>query len=137
MTLVIDASLTMSWYLDDESTPETDAVLDLVCDAGAIVPGLWRLEVADGFQSAIRCKRIEAGYRDEAIAQLSLLPIEVDSETGTYAWSTTIGLADRCGLTIYDAAYLELARRKSLPLATLDRELRDAAQALGLPLLGM
>ncbi len=137
MSLVLDASLTMSWYLEDESTPQTDAVLDLVCEEGAVVPALWRLEVANGFQSAIRRKRIEAGYRDDALVELTQMAIEVDAETATYAWTTTIRLADRFGLTIYEASYLELARRRGLPLATLDRELRNAAEALGAPLLGM
>lgn len=137
MSVVIDASLTLTWYFDDEATPAADAVLDRVSDAGAVVPVLWRLEVANAFQSALRRKRISAEYRDKSLTELVDLPITVDADTDTYAWTTTLRLAERFGLTIYDATYLELAQRRSLPLATLDRELRDAAAALDIALLGL
>ena len=137
MSLVIDASLTMAWYFEDESTPATDALLDRVTDTGAVVPGLWRLEVANAFQSALRRKRITAAYRDESLAELSALPIAIDADTDVYAWTTTLRLAERFGLTIYDATYLELAQRRSLPLATLDEALRRAAVALSVDCLGL
>lgn len=130
MTLVIDASVTLAWYFEDEAAPSVDAVLDRVVKSGATVPSLWRLEVANAFQSAIRRKRIASSYRDEALAALAQLAIVVDMETEAYAWSTTLRLAERHGLTLYDAAYLELAQRRSLPLATLDKKLRGAAVAL-------
>ncbi len=137
MSVVIDASLTLSWYFDDEATPAADAVLDRVSEAGAVVPGLWRLEVANAFQSALRRKRITAPYRDESLTELAAMPITVDEDTDTYAWTTTLRLAERFGLTIYDATYLELAQRRSLPLATLDKELREAAASLDVTLLGL
>jgi predicted nucleic acid-binding protein len=136
VSLVLDASLTLTWYFDDESTPVTDALLDQVAGAGAVVPTVWRLEVANALQMAIRRKRIDAAYRDAALAALVLLPITLDADTDTYAWTTTLRLAERFALTVYDAAYLELAQRRSLPLATLDVPLRVAAGALGLSLLG-
>lgn len=136
MTLVIDASLTMAWYFEDESTPATDELLDRVADAGAIVPTLWRLEVANAFQMAMRRQRIDAIYRDASLAELALMPITIDADTNDYAWSATLRLAERFSLTMYDAAYLELALRHHLPLATLDRELRSAAPALDIELLG-
>ena len=136
MSLVIDASLTMSWYFEDEATPATEKLLDTVARNGAAAPPLWRLEVANGFQSALRRKRIDMAYRNASIADLACLPITVDSEVDTHVWTTTLRLSDRYGLTIYDACYLELAHRRNLPLATLDRELRDAGKALGLSLLG-
>ena len=64
------------------------------------------------------------------------VPITLDADTDTYAWTTTLRLAERFALTVYDAAYLELAQRRSLPLATLDVPLRVAAGALGVSLLG-
>lgn len=137
MSLAIDASLTLSWYFDDEATAATDAVLALVSDVGAVAPSLWRLEVANAFQSALRRKRITATYRDLALTELAALPVAIDSETEFYAWSSTLRLADRFGLTLYDASYLELAQRRALPLATLDRRLRDAAAALDIALLGL
>lgn len=136
MSVVIDASLTLTWYFDDETTPTTDAVLDRVSEAGAIVPVLWRLEVANAFQSALRRKRITVVYRDESLSALAQLPITVDADTGTYAWTTTLRLAERFGLTLYDATYLELAQRRGLPLATLDKALCEAAAALAIPVLG-
>ena len=137
MSLVIDASLTLTWYFDDETTPATEDILDRVCETGAFVPSLWRLEVANAFQSALKRKRITGAYRDESLAALAQLPIVIDSDTDTYAWSTTLHLAERFGLTVYDAAYLELARRRGLPLATLDKDIRRAAAALGVGLLGL
>ncbi len=136
MSVVIDASLTMTWYFDDETTPETEAILDRVPQMGAVVPVLWRLEVANAFQSSIRRQRITPDYRDKSLAELARLPVTIDTDTGTHAWTTTPRLADRFGLTIYDAAYLELAQRRGLPLATLDKALRKAAATLDVSLLG-
>ena len=130
MSVVVDASLTLAWYFDDETTPETEAVLDQVARGGAVAPMLWRLEVANGLQSAVRRRRIDAAYRDGALAQLSRLSIAIDPETITYAWTTTLELSERFALTVYDAAYLELAQRLRLPLASLDGALRAAGAAL-------
>ncbi len=137
MSLVLDASLTLSWFFKDERTPGADAVLTEVTEKGAVVPSLWRLEVANALQMALRRKRIDAAFRDSALTQLSRLSITADPDMDTYAWTVTLQLADRFQLTLYDAAYLELAGRRRLPLATLDRELRDASAALGIALLGV
>jgi len=136
VSLVVDASLAIAWYFEDESNEATEGVLDRVTESGAVVPGLWRLEVANAFQMAVRRKRIDAAYRDASLGELALMPITVDDETNSYAWTTTLRLAERFSLTLYDAAYLELAQRRSLPLATLDRNLRAAAPALNIQLLG-
>lgn len=106
MSLVLNASLTLSWYFDDESTAATDALLTQVAETGAVAPGVWRLEVANAFQTAIRRKRINAAYRDDALAELALLPIAIDAATDAHAWGTTLRLAERFALTVYDAAYL-------------------------------
>jgi len=137
MSVVIDASLTLAWYFDDEATPATDAVLHAASETGAVVPMLWRLEVANAFQSAIRRRRITAAYRDVALSALLALPITVDEDTDTYAWSTTLRLSERFGLTVYDAAYLELAQRRNLALATLDADLRRAAEQSDIVCLGL
>jgi predicted nucleic acid-binding protein len=137
MSLVLDPSLALSWYFEDERTPEADELLDRVVDGGAVVPEIWRLEIANGFQMAIRRKRIDTIFRDNAMTELSALAITVDTETGTNAWAATLRLSDQFRLTVYDAAYLELAQRRKLPLATLDRELRVAAQAAGTPIQGL
>ena len=137
MTLVLDASLTVAWYFEDESTDATDALLQRVTATGAVVPSLWRLEVASAFQSAIRRKRIDTAYRDRSLARLAQLPVKVDADAESHTWSTTLRLADQFGLTIYDATYLELALRLGLPLATLDQPLRKAGGAIGITLLGL
>lgn len=136
MSLVIDASLTLAWYFEDESTPATDDVLDRVTAAGAVVPALWRLEVANAFQMAVRRGRTDQVYRDASLAELGFMPIRIDDDTNLYAWSATLRLAERFSLTVYDAAYLELAQRHALPLATLDEQLRAAAPGVNVPLLG-
>jgi predicted nucleic acid-binding protein len=136
VSLVLDASLTLSWYFEDERTRAIDAVLDEVAASSAVVPSLWRMEVANGLQMAIRRNRIDTAFRDRAIRQLSLLPIEVDQETDTYVWTATLRLSDRFGLTVYDAAYLELAQRRDLPLASIDKALSAAGRRLGVPIFG-
>jgi predicted nucleic acid-binding protein len=136
VSLVLDASLTLSWFFKDERTAGAEAVLTQVTETGAVVPGLWRLEVANGLQMALRRGRIDAAFRDAALTQLARLSIAADPDTDACAWTATLQLADRFRLTLYDAAYLELAQRRRLPLATLDKELRDAGPALGVALLG-
>jgi predicted nucleic acid-binding protein len=78
--------------------------------------------------------RHDAAFRDATLADLALLPIQVDPETNRHAWGATMRLAERHKLTVYDAAYLELAQRRGLPLATLDKDLRAAASAEGVVL---
>jgi predicted nucleic acid-binding protein len=136
VSLVLDSSMTLAWYFEDERTEATIAVLHRVAQAGAVVPGLWRLEVGNGLQAAVRRRRIDTAYRDVSLADLRSLPIAIDPETVTHAWSETLRLSDRFDLTLYDAAYLELALRRDLPLATLDRDLEEAARAENVPLLG-
>ena len=107
-----------------------------MAETGALVPALWRLEVANALQMGVRRRRIDAAFRDASLNDLALLAIEVDADTDTYAWSTTLWLAQQFGLTVYDAAYLELAQRRRLPLATLDESLHTAARALDIQRLG-
>jgi predicted nucleic acid-binding protein len=137
MSLVLDASLTLSWYFEDERKPPVDAILDRVVANGAVVPSVWRIEVANGFQMAVRRKRVDGDFRDRALHQLGLLPITVDPETDSHVWTATLRLADRFDLTVYDATYLELARRRGLPLASLDKELSAAGRASGVSMLGL
>lgn len=137
MSLVIDSSVTLAWVYPDETTEPIRNVLELVINSGAWVPALWKLEVANVLQNGVLRGRTDSSFRDGTLADLAMLPISVDSETDRQAWSATLHLADRYGLTLYDAAYLELAQRRRLPLATLDNELRIAATAEGISLLGM
>jgi predicted nucleic acid-binding protein len=130
VSLVIDASTTLSWYFEDERCEPGEKVLDRVVESGAVVPLLWRYEVANALQMAVRRQRIDPSYRDASLAELGLLPISVDQTGNDTIWSATLGLAERFGLTVYDAAYLEVAYRRALPLATGDRALQAGARAL-------
>ncbi len=137
MSVVLDSSATLAWVHGDECTPAIEAVFDRGADQGAIVPSLWHLEVANGLMVALRRNRISAAERADALADLAELDISVDPETEERAWNATTQLADLYGLSIYDAAYLELARRRRMPLATLDKALIRAAEAggVGVPLM--
>ena len=136
MSIVLDSSATLGWVYPDEADRRTAEIFDQVIASGAWVPSLWRLEVTNSLQIGVRRGRIDAARRDSVLADLGALDISVDPNTDTAAWSATLRLADQFRLTMYDAAYLELAQRRSLPLATLDRALRQAAQALGVPAIG-
>ena len=136
MSLILDASAALAWVYQDEITDLSQEILDRVTAGGAWVPAMWRLEIANGLQIGIRRGRIDAAYRDEALSTLALYDIKMDADTWLQAWGMTVRLADRFGLTLYDAAYVELAQRRSLPLASFDDQMRTAAQALGLDLIG-
>jgi predicted nucleic acid-binding protein len=136
VSVVIDSSITLAWVYSDETTEAVREVFQRVGKTGAWVPGLWRLEVANVLEMGVRHKRHDAGFRDSSIGDLSRLTIQVDTDTDQQAWSATLKLAIRHQLTTYDAAYLELALRRDLPLATLDVDLRRAAQAEKVRVLG-
>jgi predicted nucleic acid-binding protein len=136
VSLVLDSSATLAWIYADETTDAVRQIFEIVAEDGALVPALWRLEVANSLTVAVRRGRIDVAFRDAALADLALLDITTDPHTDAYGWTTTLHLADRFRLTLYDAAYLELAHRRSVPLASLDEELRTAGRALGVPVLG-
>lgn len=136
MSLVLDGSVALAWCFADETTAAVDEIMLRAARDGAVVPSIWRLEVANGLRSGIRRGRLTAAQRDDLLASFREIMIETDTETDRLAWSTTLNLADRHGLTPYDASYLDLARRRGLPLASLDRALRGAAEVEKVPLLG-
>ena len=120
---------------DDEKSSGSDGVLEAVGLSGATVPAHWRLEVANSLRTAVNRGRVALAYRDEVLEALSSLPIEIDPEAVRHAWGATLSLADKHRLTPYDAAYLELAIRKQVSLATLDKMLKSAALAEGIGVL--
>ena len=132
---VVDCSMTMAWFFQDEATPETNAVLARLRQDGATAPALWPLEVANVLAGGERRGRITQADTAGFLTLLRSLPITVDDETPRRAWNDILTLARAHRLTAYDAAYLELALRLGLPLATLDTDLRAAAAALGLTIL--
>lgn len=137
MSLVLDSSVTLAWLYPDEAAPAVLAIFERVIREGAFVPGLWAFEVANSLTMAVRQKRITASDRNDSLTDLASLPIEADRETEVHAWGETTQLADRHELSIYDAAYLELALRRGLPLATLDGDLSGAARTEGVHVLGI
>lgn len=136
MSLVLDSSVALAWIYTDERNAAIVKVFDEVVAAGAWVPSLWRLEIANVLEMGVRRGRIDAAFRDATLTDLDLLPIQTDPETDKHAWHSTLRLAERHRLTLYDAAYLELAMRRGLPLATLDGDLRRAAAAENVTLPG-
>ena len=128
---VLDGSITLSWLFLDERDPYADAIVGKLPNIEMLVPRLWHLEVANVLLVGERRGRCTEADTTNWLRFLSGLPIAVDGSTEARAWSDTIGLARRHGLTEYDAAYLELALREGLPIATLDAKLEAAATAVG------
>lgn len=135
MTLVVDGSFAVAIYLPDETSPDFDDVILRIAEAGAVAPVHWRAEVANALNMAVRRSRIERSGREKILEKLVQLGIEIDPETNDHIWGTTLRLADLYGLTVYDAAYLELAQRLRVPLATLDTALAAAARKAGVEVL--
>ena len=130
---VVDASVSAAWFLPDEATPATEAALQATAAQDVWVPALWLLEIGNLLLSAQRRKRITADKRRELAAAAGALRLKVDREP--VAIAVLDELAARFGLSAYDAAYLELALRRGLPLAALDETLRAAMVKAGVPTL--
>jgi len=129
---VLDCSATLPWLFASEATAATDHLLGaLTAGAKAWVPTLWHLELANVLLSAQRRGRVDKAGIARFFSALAVYDIVVDSETVEVAWTKTFSLGEAFGLTIYDAAYLELALRRGLPLATLDEQLRAAMHRAG------
>lgn len=128
---VLDSSIALCWCFSDEATPETFALLDTVGQEGAAVPNLFHLEIANVLLSAERRGRIGTNDTTVQLALLGSLLLDIDSETASSAANAILAHARKHRLTSYDAAYLELAIRRNLPLATRDKALTAAARAEG------
>jgi predicted nucleic acid-binding protein len=135
VSFIIDNSVALAWCFEDEQTDAIMALLDRLTETGASAPQLWPLEALNGLLTAERRGRIDTAVRRRLAGFLQALPIIIDDETASQVWSATAQLAERHELTAYDAAYLELALRLGLPLATSDTALITAAQAAGVSLL--
>lgn len=133
---MLDNSVALAWCFEDEQTPATDAILDRLVREGATAPQLWPLEALNGLLTAERRGRIGRDDRLRLASLLADLPITIDAETAARTWTATARLAEAHRLTAYDAAYLELALRENLPLATRDAALAAAAGAVGVGVLG-
>jgi len=131
--IVLDSSIVGCWCFPDESSPVAAAAFDELGRAGAIVPSLWWFEVRNVLVVNERRGRIDPPGSAAFLADLDMLPISFDRQSDS---TTVLALAREHRLTVYDAAYLELAHRREAPLATLDRRLAAAADAAGVALLG-
>lgn len=134
---VIDNSVVMSWAFQDEATPYADAVLEQLSETSAIVPSIWPLEVVNVLLVAERRKRLKQADSVRFITLLSQLPIFVEHEWPDNRMEELLTVGRANNLSSYDAAYLCLAMRKGLPLATLDQKLIEAAQQVAIPLLAV
>jgi len=128
---VLDCSVTMSWYFKDEVTAYAKSVRQALNRAHAVVPTLWPIEIANILVLGERRQRSSEAEARKWLGYLQLLPIRVDDETTSRAWSDIMHVARSYCLSAYDAAYLELAIRLGLPLASLDDQLTNAALRAG------
>jgi predicted nucleic acid-binding protein len=128
---VLDASVAMAWCFEDEATPYTEAVLQRLTGAGALVTAVWPYEVGNVLLGAERRGRITQSQAMRFLELLRALPISVDEHGMTHAWADVMALGRAHRLTAYDAAYLELAARTDLPLASQDEQLLQASRAVG------
>jgi predicted nucleic acid-binding protein len=136
VSLVLDSSATLAWIYAEEVTASIRKVSVALHEDGAWVPTHWVLEVANVFEMGVQRRRHDAAFRDATLADLALLPVSLDPHTSWEAWGATLRPAELHRLTLYDAAYLELAKRMHLPFATLDNDLSLAARAEGVIVLG-
>lgn len=131
--LVLDCSVAVAWYLEGEGTDFTDSLLDAIPKLEIWVPALWMLEFSNALFAAERRRRISASERAQIIGQASLHTLNVDTIAMSLRQADELSVQHN--LTPYDAAYFELARRRKLPLATLDAALVKAARAAKLQLI--
>jgi predicted nucleic acid-binding protein len=129
MPFVVDSSVTLAWCFEDEATPQTEAILDRLIEDTAIVPALWELEVSNVLLAGEHRSRLTEAQSARFVALLGQLPIHVDS--ASVEMGAVLAAGRRHALTANDAAYLVLAEREGVTLATLDAKLRHAAKAAG------
>jgi len=133
MSIVVDSSIVGCWCFPDESSPVADAVLSTVTVDEVVVPAIWWFEVRNLVVTGERHGRMDPTGTATFLADLETLSIRIDRAP---VGDAVVALARAHRLTVYDAAYLELAGRLGAPLATLDRKLAAAARAAGVPLVG-
>ncbi len=135
---VLDASVALSWCFQDESSDFADGILDLLrTGSEAITPAIWPLEVANALVVAERHKRISEAQVTSHLRDIRRLPVEIEATDLARAFDLILSVARQRNLTEYDAVYLELALRRSLPLATLDSHVRRAARQAGVLLVSI
>jgi len=134
MPFVIDNSVVSGWYLENQATPYAEAIAEQLLEDRASAPGLWELELSNVLRTACLRQRMTAEKAQQILSRIATLPIDVDRHG--VPPRELLALSLRFGLSSYDAAYLELALRRQLPLATQDEALRAAALAAGVGFVG-
>ena len=134
MAFVVDASVALAWCFEDEESVAAYRVLARLESDAAVAPPIWPLEVANGLRSAERRGRIDEREMPGLVRLLTTLPIEVEAVGLVRALGDVLPMARSLGLSTYDAAYVDLALRRGLPLATADEYLAQAAEAAGVEL---
>ena len=129
MALVLDSSISLSWFFPDERTVFTYTALELAAGEECWVPAVWRLEFPNALLVAERKRRLTRLERLQVLDEAARLRLRVDPMV--HDLRQISGLAERHDLSTYDAAYLELALRLGAPLITLDRELAQSAASAG------
>lgn len=135
MPIVLDASVALSWCFADESSSESEAILDRLRSERAVVPQHWPVEVTNVLLVAERRNRLNPSQSAAFTQLLEALAIEIDLHTGARVSESWLSLGREYQLSAYDAAYLDLAIRRGMPLATRDQRLREAAANAGVPLI--
>lgn len=135
MPFVLDASTTLAWHFEDEAQSSAPTILRLAFDEGVVVPQHWLLEVASALLRGERRDRTAVEDTDAFFSCLGEMPVEMAAVDADRIANVIIPLARTHRLSVYDAAYLELAGRRDLPLATLDRSMAGAARAVGVELI--
>ncbi len=130
-SFVLDCSVTMSWCFEDEADAYSDRVLDASRGARILVPAVWPLEVANVLAVAERRKRLAEADSTRFLELLASLPIRSEETSFGRATGAILSLARELGLSSYNAAYLDLAMRSGVPLATRDRRLMAACRRSG------
>lgn len=132
---VIDASVAVGWVHPAQATPQTESLLEAIADGATVeAPALWPLEVANALTVLTRRRKLTEDERQAGLGWLRRLPLRLDHEMAQLAFSRLSELASAHELSVYDAAYLELAQRKGLALACKDGPLRKAARQAGIDL---
>ncbi|HWU12496.1 MAG TPA: type II toxin-antitoxin system VapC family toxin [Caulobacter sp.] len=135
MSVVLDASIVMASLFDEDDSARARDIVMTALEERPIAPSLWRLEVANALRMAVRRQRCDEAFVDRSLKRLGAMSVTIDVETDLHAWDQTLALSRQEGLTLYDAAYLELAKRMGSRLASFDQDLVAAARRRGVVVL--
>jgi predicted nucleic acid-binding protein len=135
MSFVLDSSVALAWLLPDEQGSPADELANRLEEGAVCAPALWPLEVGNALITAQRRKRLTERETELLLRTVQTLPVDLDTKSAGDSFAAVTACARKLGLTTYEAAYLELAQRRGLPLATLDQRLADAARKIGVPVI--